>query len=291
VGASKADRAGWKQVKPKSNAGTTMYPFVNTDGSIIWHPRVTSHTGVIDKPALVQWSARMERDGILGELEEWINEKGEPDLSKFLGKVMSMRNAEWRWRKKKDAAADIGTSAHKWIHWYIRRELGIEDKEPVVLPGASRAIDGFNSWWKRVGPEPIYAEQTVFCTAERYAGTLDFKARLTWSDGTRRVVIVDWKTSKRNNEKDSDGRDKVVYDEAILQNHAYRFADSWTAMNGDKSAGGIIVRLAKEEDDTIPFEAVEIPWDKSAWSAYKAARDVWEWLRLRSGLTIGGPWA
>lgn len=275
--------AAVKSVSELSVQGARFYPIVPEiphGGMLLWLPSVTTALDPWPKPALVPWAAKSEKEGILGELRTWLQENEDASRGAMLDRVLKLEDQPLRYREVSRQAKDIGSSAHAWIEWHIRELLKAPiGKEPILLPGSERARDGALSWMEQVHLEPLDVERRVYDPVVGYAGRYDLKARIDWSLDTggveRRIVIIDWKASKG------------IYDDMKVQNISYRQADALTA-NGSRSAGGVIVRLAKTEDDPVPFEAVQVPYDPQAFETFKASLAFWRLLREREGKFIGG---
>src|SRR5262245_3967337 len=237
--------------------GARFYPFDSIrdeSGRPLWVPSVTSILHVWPKPALTGWAAKSEKAGILDDLETWLREDAPTGLATrgaAIDRVLAMREAPLRYLEVGRKARDIGSSAHEWLEWFLRKEMKIHaGPEPALLPGAEKCVKGAMEWMIGVNLKPIAVEQRVLNREYNYAGRYDLKAEVDWKEGfttERRIVIVDWKSSKG------------IYDDMLVQNHAYRGADA-TMANGSRSHGGIVVRLAKTADDPIPFEARQVPF-------------------------------
>lgn len=264
-----------------SIGGARFYPIESEsrDGKPLWVPSVTTWLSVWPKPALVPWAAKSEKNGILDEMEGWLHEDTEANRGAMLDRVLKMREAPLRYREVSRKAKDTGSSAHAWLEWSLREILGVKiGKEPALVPGADRAVKGATEWMKQVNFKPMSVEKRVYHPTLGYSGRYDLKAEVDWTEGDkveRRIVIVDWKSSKG------------IYDDMLAQNLAYRAADAVTA-NGDKSKGGVIVRLAKTADDPVAFEARQVPYSKILFDAFLAAGAFWRAMRQAEGKWLGG---
>lgn len=262
--------------------GARFYPILEADigKGPLWVPSVTTALDVWPKPALVTWSASSEKQGILGDLETWLHDDTEANRGAMLARILKLRAAPLCYREASRAACDLGSSAHAWLEWSLREIMGARiGPEPALLPGAEKVVKGATEWMKAVNLEPIDIERRVYDAKTGYAGRYDLKARVDWDlpDGAkeRRIVIVDWKSSKG------------VYPDMFVQNIAYRQADAITA-NGNRSKGGMIVRLAKTEDDPVPFEAVQVPFNPAAFDLFVSALTFWRNWRQYEGKWCGG---
>jgi hypothetical protein len=122
------------------------------------------------------------------------------------------------------------------------------------------AYRAYKEWEKESQLKPIAIEQKVWSRKYKYAGTMDVYGECY---GAR--TLLDWKTGKS------------IYDEASLQNAAYRHA--WVEMEqAEAPIVGLIVKLPKREDDP-GFETRVIPWEDqdALMIAFRAAKYLSDW--------------
>lgn len=198
---------------------------------------VTTAQRIIDKPALVQWSANMA--------VAYISEQILPGKSYDEVELASIWNtAKFAHKERKQEAADLGTMLHKWIEDYINLEYpGIP-----VNPKLKRSVIRFLKWVKKHDVEFILAEQIVFSKKYKYAGTTDFICKI---DG--KLYIGDLKTSKG------------IYDTMLTQTAAYRAARE-EEFPDEKYEGQLILRIGS--DGT--FETAYVRSDKAYKMLFKA---------------------
>jgi hypothetical protein len=194
---------------------------------------VTNLLSVINKPALIPWAAKVERELVIEAaanlyLDAPTTTKMTRDaFVRTLGQRIGAEKAHQRIAKK---ATDIGGQAHALIEWNIRKELGQKPgAEPKVDRNAGTAFAAFASWWKGAGYKPVRVEQMIFHPGKLYAGTLDLLA----TDAKDRLGIVDFKTSK------------AIYPEYLLQVSAY--AEAVNAMGHGPVEWAVIARFPKGE--------------------------------------------
>jgi len=234
-------------------------------------PRVTSVLGVLDKPALIHWAANLEREACIEAAWKTIAEAS----SKF-GCIEDFRTGILRnlgpakaHQKESSKAIEIGSQAHAWIEWHLRRETGeTVGPEPALSEAAMRAAVAFFDWRDTVHFRPLYVEQRIFSERFRYAGTADVVANMT-INGEFHTVVCDWKTSKG------------IYDEYILQNAAY--SEALREMNFEPTpTAGLILRLPKSEADPS-FEARFVSEQEIAdgFVAFLSCLDIYRWTRAR----------
>jgi hypothetical protein len=124
-------------------------------------PSVTGVLGILDKPALLEWVARVTRDG-----EDW--------------------------KKVRDTAGNIGTLAHAMILAHIKRDtMDLRDYSPADIDLAENAVLSYLEWEKQHDMEPILVEKPLVSKEYMFGGTPDLYCKL---DG--QYTIVDFKTGK-----------------------------------------------------------------------------------------------
>lgn len=275
------------QMGVKTIQGAGFYPAPNPDGSAtpFWLPRYSEWAEMLHKGALVPWAAKQEKTGILRQLSAWVSERPELSHGSLMAELKRIEGAKLCYQNVSQEALDIGTSAHKWLHWHLLGLAGVPRKaEPILLPGAEIAVEAAMRWLASVHVEPITVEERLVSYKHGYAGTCDLVAELDWKgdDGkvSRRTCIVDWKTSK------------AIYWDMEIQNHAYRMAHAEMHNgNGVLTKGGVIVRIAKTADDPMPFEARQVPYKPHLSEAFLGLGAAWRAMRIEEGKFIGGVYA
>jgi len=232
-------------------------------------PSVTTILQAVNKPALVPWAAKMERELVMEAAANlWEDVPTAPKMSRaaFVATLMERVGKEKAHSKLLKQAGDIGTQVHALIEWNMRRELGqLVGPEPRILPQAQWAFMAYEDWKRSVNLTPLLIEQTVWSVKHGFAGTADWVGEIT-HDGKRVRVLGDWKSGK------------AIYGESVLQNSAY--AAALTEMgHGGNLEGGVIVRLPKVETDPA-FEARYIDADEqaSSFAAFLHVMEVWKWM-------------
>jgi hypothetical protein len=236
-------------------------------------PSVTNILGVIGKPALLNWYAKVEREMCIEAAANLYEDApGTPKMSRvaFVTSLQNRLGKTKAAKKELDKAAEIGTQAHALIEWNLRKSLGQEaGPEPRISDKATWAFMAWEDWRRTVNLEPLWIEQTVYNVKHGYAGTLDLVARLDLKDAVRdygrTVAVIDWKTGK------------AIYPESALQNAAYAWA--YHKMGHSEAVPpGLIVRLPKVDTDpnfeTKIVHEIEMP---ELFESFLAARDLWLW--------------
>lgn len=257
----------------KQNNGRRGRTYTLPDGTVL--KSVTTILKVIDKPALVNWAANLERDSCV-EAARLVFERlagRKVSATTFEAALLTELTTVKQHHRELEKAGAIGTLVHNRIEWELRAQLGQKLKE-VRLPEqhvdqksgeisehpAHIAYREYQKWRDEARLKPIAIEQRVFSRKYKYAGTLD-----VYCEAYGALTLLDWKTGKG------------IYDEAGLQNAAYRHA--WIEMEqAEAPIAGLIVRLPKMPDDP-GLETKVIPWEDQdrLMVAFRAAKYLSDW--------------
>lgn len=200
---------------------------------------VTTILGSINKPALVDWAAKMA-------YQDCADNQYDPVTIATI-----IKEKDYAHKKKSDSAKDVGTDAHADVEKYIRWKMG-ETESFTINPETAHIVQPFIDWAEgrvpvkkkthtydknsiEIVPTTIKflrAEQSVFSLKYFYAGTFDFLAEI---DGKK--YICDFKTSTG-----------IYGREYFYQTAAYRNAIGELGWGTDV-AGSIIIRSGKEGND------------------------------------------
>jgi hypothetical protein len=257
-------------------------------GATVKYPSVTTILNVINKPALLGWASKEERlatSEAAAELYAELYGRQQLPRSMYLLALEQRLGKTKAHTKALAKAADIGSAAHAWVEWFLKRELGIRvGPEPELSDEAMSAAVAFDDWRKAVGLEPLHVEQTVWSRTHKYAGTLDLVARLrapallallrqqgpvdapmaAWLEARETVTAcIDFKTGKA-----------IYPTEAFLQSSAYQQA--LIEMGHGRPDGGLIVRLPKTTTDP-QFEVRVVPNARKLFPTFLACRSLWDW--------------
>jgi hypothetical protein len=230
-------------------------------------PSVTSILSVLSKPALVAWSAKVEREMVIAEAGK-LHELAGPEV-KSASFALMLQNAlgkEKAHTKALRKAGEIGSDLHSLIEWGLRGELCQKvGPSPQIGPEAQIAYASWQKWRQKVNLKPIWVERTVWSTQYGYAGTADLLALV---DGVE--TLLDWKTGR------------AVYAESHLQNIAYR--QCVLEMRIGFPVKGLILRLPKTKEDP-DFEPVDVPgYFGSQLDTFLHAMALWKWQQETSKL-------
>lgn len=238
----------------------------------VLRPSVTTLLQAINKPALVPWAANQERAMVTEAAAQlYATLVGQPTMEKpaFIAALTAALGTVKGHTRALEQAGNIGTQAHHYIEWILRKDLGqVVGPAPALSPKALLAYQAFDRWRDGVRLIPQRIENQVWSVTHGYAGTLDLLASITL-EGQRCTAVLDWKTGK------------AVYAEALLQNVAYIQA---IREMGHVSGPvyGVVVRLPKVESDPIPEMRVIEPDEQPAlFEAFLHVKALWEWLQIQ----------
>ena len=226
-------------------------------------PSVTTFLGAIAKPALVQWSAKVERALVAGIAEE-VFKSNPSDVSTALRVLLDarLRQTKYACNTKLEAAGDIGTALHERIEWELKRQLSAITEAatpPVIAQEAQWAFDAWQKWADESKLEPLMIEQKVYSLKYGFAGTSDMIGRVNGM-----LVVSDWKTSSG------------LYLEHLIQVSAYREALREMGHFTDEPMGGAIVKLPKTAGDKKFKAAVLTPEEMDEYfKVFLCVRDLW----------------
>lgn len=237
---------------------------------------VTTHLGVLDKPALIPWAVGLTVDFIREHMDLLNTDDAE--------KILKLAKDESG--KQRDLAAEIGTAIHNWIEAHIQgHKPGMPD-DPKVL----RGVNAFLDWVDEYKVQFEWAERILYSQKHDYVGRGDMGIRIGVKPYKRGLYLGDTKTA--NN----------IYPEVKAQTAAYLKADE--EESGTEYDGRWVLRISKETEEeytarmekkvaagklgSIPpykvFEAVFLDSDpkslKRDFDGYIACKSAYDWLKL-----------
>jgi len=232
--------------------------FYGADGKK--YPSVTTILSCLGKPALIAWSANVERELVVDAAADFHFDQEAPAISSKAGWMLQLVE---RIGKKKanrrllEKAGEIGNQVHKFIEWTLKKELLHEvGPSPELGVESGYAYSSWLRWRQSVDFKPILVESMVVSHEHQYAGTMDYLCAEV--NGVQ--TLCDWKTGKR------------VYYEAHLQNAAYRHAIREMGIADPKA--GLILRLPKVKEDP-DFEAVTARDEVECFKLFLSAKQLW----------------
>jgi hypothetical protein len=251
--------------------------YFDTDTPEIKVPGVTSVIGMLAKPFLQHWAAKMTAE-LAVDSWDFVAKMAERDRD---GAISYLSGAARRYTKTR---ADIGSEAHDLFERMIRGEhVGRVslDMEPYRRH--------FAEFLDAVNPELVRAEDVAWSDTYGYAGSFDGMLRI-WVDpktrkptpdrsGTPALVMGDWKTGKN------------TYPEVALQMAAYAFADRIISPDGTSDPmpefdGGAVLHITA---DQWAFKPVRI--DRDVFEVFLSLRHIFDWDREISKTVLGKPLA
>ncbi len=148
-------------------------------------PSVTKIIGLLDKPALIPWAAKLTANFIINKIPNIM--KGKVKLTADDASHM-YQDAVKQNRIESKKATDIGTEVHE----AAEANLAKRKLTKLSTPQAKAAFAAFKRWKKDVGlGEVWFLEQRVFHPILRYAGCVDLVGLLGGIP-----YVIDFKTSK-----------------------------------------------------------------------------------------------
>lgn len=205
-------------------------------------PSVTNILGMLNKPALVGWAAKVVAEQAADLRESLVRMERDEVVTLLKGAAS----------RKSRGAADRGTDIHGWLE-----AVTTGQDEPELSSAAEQYRDGARAFLDDCWGETVTTEITMF--APDYAGTADAIARL---DG--RTTLLDYKTSSG------------IYPEAALQLSALR-ATTLCADGKRTAEYGIermlVVRIAPKGK----YEIAEVANYEQHIEAFRALLVAWIW--------------
>ena len=219
-------------------------------------PSVTTIIGVLNKPLLVPWAAKVSAEYAV---DNW------PELSRlpYEALVNAIKAAH---RNSRDTAANLGDSIHLYAEAYLKGE-----PTPAITDENESAIGALFGFFGTHKPELLGAEISIW-SEKGYAGTFDLLSRMggeTW--------LLDYKTGKG------------IYPEVGLQLAALGkgdriLNDELDVMPKIDRYGVIHVRPDHEYngESVAAFARLhEVHMIEESYSAFLSAIDLYNWQKLK----------
>jgi hypothetical protein len=272
------------KVRTVQRAGSRFYVDHETRVTV---PGVTSVIGMLAKPFLAFWNAKMVAELAVDSLP-FVEQMAARDRQ---GAVDYLKGAARRYTKIR---SDIGSTAHDMFERMIRGEGNLTTRTPRgdwavrVHPDMDPYREHFAEFLAAVNPELVRAEDIAWSDTHEYAGSFDAILRV-WVDDAGRItpdrsgepvtLIVDWKTSK------------ATYPEVALQMSAYANADKLIDAEGNdlpmpEFDGAAVLHITPDE---WAFKPVRI--DREVFAVFLALRQIFDWDRTLSKEVLGKPLA
>ncbi|MFJ8394377.1 hypothetical protein [Streptomyces sp. NPDC094144] len=230
-------------------------------------PGVTSVVGMLPKPFLTFWAAKMTAEAAVDNLRA-VESIAANDRD---GAVDYLKGAHRRYTKLR---AGIGSDAHDMFERLIRGEY-IRRAHPDLEPYRVNFLEFLDA----VQPELIRAEDVAWSDTHKYAGSFDALLSIKDEDGTPVTVITDWKTGKG------------TYADVALQMAAYGFADRLIDAEGNSEPMPHIDAAAVLHITADQWTFKPVRFDEEVFSHFVTLRKTFEWDREVSKNVFGKPFA
>lgn len=248
-------------------------------------PGVTSVIGMLAKPFLQPWAAKMSAELAVDSLD-YLPALAKRDRD---GAVDFLKGASRRYSSER---ARIGSEAHDLMERMIRGESVEIERGKAYL---TQYRDLFQDFLDTVQPELIRAEDASWSDTHGFAGSFDAVLELKLDEtgkpdphGESHTIIVDWKTSKS------------TYSEVALQLAAYRWADRIISPDGTSepmpAVDGAAVFHITAQDESIGTKAQwslkPVRTDKDdVFATFLHLLEIFKWDKEISKTVIGKPLA
>lgn len=258
-------------IRTIQRSGSRFY--FNEDAPEIKYPGVTSVVGMLPKPFLAYWQAKMVAELAVDSLD-FIEQMARRDRD---GAVQYLKGAATRYTKTR---AKVGSDAHDLFERLIRGQY-VGRVHPDMEPYRRH----FESFLAAVQPELVRAEDVAWSDTHEYAGSFDGILRLKLDEngkpdptGESALVMADWKTSK------------ATYPDVALQMSAYAHADFIVDPAGNREAmpkfdGAVVLHITQ---DQAAFKPVRID-EADVFAQFLHLRQTFEWDRKISKTVLGDP--
>jgi hypothetical protein len=257
-------------IRTIQRSGSRFY--FNEDFPEIKYPGVTSVVGMLPKPFLAYWQAKMVAELAVDSLD-FIEQMAQRDRD---GAVQYLKGAATRYTKTR---ASVGSAAHDLFERMIRGQQSGR-VHPDMVPYQRH----FGAFLDQVQPELVRAEDVAWSDTHEYAGSFDGILRLKLDDkgkpdplGEPALVMADWKTSK------------ATYPDVALQMSAYANADVIVSPDGSRETmptfdGAVVLHIT---EDQAAFKPVRI--DEMVFAHFLHLRETFRWDKEESKRVIGDP--
>jgi hypothetical protein len=257
-------------IRTIQRSGSRFY--FNENAPDIRYPGVTSVVGMLPKPFLAFWQAKMVAELAVDSLD-FIEQMAARDRD---GAVQYLKGAANRYTKTR---SKVGSDAHDLFERMIRGEY-VGRVHPDMVPYQRN----FAAFLDGVQPELVRAEDVAWSDTHEYAGSFDGILRLKLDDkgkpdpqGETALVMADWKTSKS------------TYPDVALQMSAYAHADKIVDPQGNEEPmpdfdGAVVLHIT---EDQAAFKPVRI--DQEVFDHFTTLRRTFEWVNKTSKTVLGDP--
>lgn len=260
------------EIRTVNRGGSRFY---YRDGSQEKAPGVTSVIGMLAKPFLAPWNAKLTAE-LAADMAPELARMVERDRD---GTVDYLKGAARRYTSLRSR---IGGDAHDLFERMIRGEhIG------RVHPDLESYRAHFEDFLSAVNPELVRAEDVAWSDTHNYAGSFDAILRV-WLDpdadvptvtpdrsGVPVLLMVDWKTSKD------------THAEVALQMSAYANADYILTSEGEQIPMPAIDGAAVLHITPDQWAFISVRIDPDVFEFFLALRKVFNWDREANKTVLG----
>jgi hypothetical protein len=235
-------------------------------------PGVTSTIGMLPKPFLGPWNAKLTAELAVDSLP-FVAQMADNDRQ---GAIDYLKGAA---RRYTTIRANVGSAAHDLFERLIKGE-DVGAVHPDMVPYKANFLE----FLAAVHPELVRAEDIAWSDTHQYAGSFDAILRVWLAEdgtptpdrsGTPVLLMVDWKTSKD------------THAEVAIQLAAYANADYITDAEGNRTPmpefdGGAVLHITESQWAFIPVRI-----EADVFELFLTLRKVFEWDRETSKTVLG----
>jgi hypothetical protein len=262
-------------IRTIQRSGSRFY--FNEEFPDIKYPGVTSVVGMLPKPFLAYWQAKMVAELAVDSLD-FVERMAERDRA---GAVDYLKGAANRYTKSR---SKVGSDAHDLFERMIRGER-IGRVHPDMTPYHRH----FAEFLDVVQPELVRAEDVAWSDEHRYAGSFDAVLRLRLGEdgtpdpaGESALLMVDWKTSK------------ATYPDVALQMSAYANAEFIISPDGSRTPmpsfdGAGVLHITEDQWAFKPVRIAQENGQPDVFAHFLHLRQTFDWVNDVSKRVLGDP--
>lgn len=222
------------------------------------YPGVTGAVGILDKPAIANWMARLTAEAaveLLGELPKIMLAVGPDGVVAALTKAAGTRS---------DAAKNAGSAIHGLMEDVVRGQ----DRTAGAPPEIRGRVLAASDWWASSGWRLRLAEAFIVNPTLGYGGTIDLLAY----DEKGKTVLADWKTGSG------------VYHETRLQLAGYGLAEVIAPQDSPRAYPmPAVERYAVLHVTDGGVSVIDVDVDDEDREAFRACLPLSRWHAKRKG--------
>lgn len=197
-----------------------------TFGGRVFSGVTTVLNATSDKSALINWSANMAVDYLIGVGRQLDSKES------FAVTHKQLEEARKAHTRKKEAAGTKGTDAHSMVEEYIKHCIAANEGEP--MPTILSPLQPFVDWSMGEVKRFLVAEQKLYDEENAVAGTADF----FYISKNDELVAGDLKTFP-----------KMWSPDAYCQTGVY--ARMWRLLTGNQADKSVVVKMCDPEDERL----------------------------------------